>query len=395
VGSNPLSKAGFTTFDTPLTQLVGPGAAPISDEQVVFQVNAPGGALITLQLRPVQEGVPPTPSRTHYELSIKVDDVVQPQEVARIAFGLTASEPVGHADMSFGGCQDLPPEDTREDLFNSLRGCQNRDPILLTARADEETAFLADGSADISTYTVGPDATPNGNRLPNTLYVALDSGFTGEFGDIPINNGGDQWLGVVVFPEAADPPQITFLGTVDLPGFEDGPVVSVGEILGGQNLITDQNVTLSNTSSTSSDTDGDGNPDDLDNCSRVDNPDQVNTGGVGFVYVDGEPKFEKIGDACQCGDPGRDGVADNGSAEGAGEGFNLQDDVVKCQEALSGQGLPLGEVSGFCKVTTTEGSFSIVDVVVLEADTAVPGSSGLGDPLTGSLQSCGAAEGQL
>jgi hypothetical protein len=114
---------------------------------------------------------------------------------------------------------------------------------------------------------------------------------------------------------------------------------------------------------------------------------------VGFVT---SPGFsDKIGDACQCGDPGRDGVADNGGAQGAPEGFAPQDDVVKCQEALSGGELPQGESSDFCKVTTTGGSFSIVDILVLEADTAVPGSSGLGNPMGGSLQSCGAAEGQL
>jgi hypothetical protein len=88
-------------------------------------------------------------------------------------------------------------------------------------------------------------------------------------------------------------------------------------------------------------------------------------------------------------------VADDGDALDAPEDFDPQDDVAKCQEALSGKELPPGENSDFCKVTTTEGSFSIIDVLVLEADTAVPGSSGMGDPKTGSLQSCGAAEGQL
>ena len=88
-------------------------------------------------------------------------------------------------------------------------------------------------------------------------------------------------------------------------------------------------------------------------------------------------------------------MADNGSAQDAPEGFDPQDDVVKCQEALAGGALPEGEISDYCKVTTTSGEFSIVDVLVLEADTGDPGSSGLGDPKTGSLQSCGAAEGQL
>jgi len=112
---------------------------------------------------------------------------------------------------------------------------------------------------------------------------------------------------------------------------------------------------------------------------------------VGFVTS--EFNFDKIGDACQCADPGRDGVADNGSADDPTGTFLPQDDVVKCQEALSGQQLGEGENSDFCKVTTSEGGFSIADVLVLEADTANPGSSGQGDPKTGSLQNCGAAEG--
>ncbi len=387
-GSNPLSKSGFSTFNPPLTQLLAPGGESVPDEQVVFQVNPPGEPLITLQLRPTQEN-----PETQFELSIKVDPSLPPQEVARIAFGLTASQPVGAADMSFGGCQAPPPANTPTSLVTSLRGCQGaNDPNLLTARANNQTQFTQSGSAVIATYTVGPvgpEGLPEGTtRLPNTLYVAVDSGFVEVPDDVLNSAGGDQKLGVVVFGAAADPPQITFLGANELPGYETGAVVAAGA-----NPITTDNVTLSNTASSSSDTDADGNPDDIDNCVRVNNPLQQNSGGVGFVTS--ASNFDKIGDACQCGDPGRDGVADNGSAVGAGEAFIPQIDVVKCQKALSGQDLPPNESSDYCKVTTTEGAFSIVDVLVLEADTAVPGSSGLGDPKTGSLQSCGAAEGQL
>ena len=388
VGSNPLSNAGFNTFDPVLTQLVGP-AGPVPDEQVVFQVNPPGTPLISIELRPTDAN-----PDTHYELSIRVDlSEVPPQEVARIAFGLTSSQPVGLADVNFGGCQDVPVANTPAVLGNSVRGCQGNDPSQLSPRVDDGTQFASDGSAIVATYTVGPDTLVDlqalgSSRLPDTLYVALDSGFVEDGDDILNSAGSDQWLGVVVFDANADPPQITFQGIDEFPGYEVGSVVSV---VPGQ--ITGENVTLSNTFSTSSDTDGDSVPDDLENCTRVPNPDQANTGGVGFVTsVD---NFDNIGNACQCADPGRDGVADNGSALDAPEEFDPQDDVVKCQEALSGQQLPQGENSDFCKVTTTEGSFSIIDVVVLEADTAVPGSSGLGDPKTGSLQNCPAQEGQL
>jgi hypothetical protein len=389
VGSNPLSTAGFSTFDPEvggvdpgLSQLVGP-TGPVPNEQVVFQVNPPGSPLITLQLRPTDNN-----PDTHYELSMKVDS--PPQYVARIAFGLTASDSVDQADMSFGGCQAQPVANAPPGLVGSLRGCQGSDPNLLTPRADDGTSFLLDGSFDIATYTVGPEVAPGDTRLPNTLYVAVDSGYVEE-GDDALNDGGDQWLGVVVFSEAADPPQITFQGTAELPGYETGPVVAALDEP-DQGAITGQNVTLSNTASSSSDSDGDGNPDDLDNCVRVPNAQQDNTGGVGFVTS--AANFDRIGDVCQCGDPGRDGVADNGSADvPEGAGFTPQDDVVKCQKALAGEELPPGEGSDFCKVTTTGGGFSIVDILVLEADTAVPGSSGLGNPKTGSLQSCGAAEG--
>jgi hypothetical protein len=385
VGSNPLSNAGFGTFSPALTQLVASSGISVPDEQVVFRVNPPGTPLIALQLRPSA-----TNGDRRYELSIIVDPAVYPQKVSRLALGLTTSAAITPADMVFGQCNGAPS--VAGFIDGTLRECPGPNPNLGGNVATPSLLFAgADGAPLIATYTVGPDdaeGLPAGStRLPNTLYVAVDSSF--ESGSDPgLNGGGDsQVIGVVEFPVATDPPQITFAGTEELPGFEAGPVVPA------TTAITADNVTLINTFSASDDTDQDGEPDDLDNCVRVANGDQGNDGGVGFVASAGNS--DNIGNACQCGDPGRDGVADNGSAVGAGETFNPQDDVVKCQRALSGQDLPPGESSDFCKVTTTEGSFSIVDVLVLEADTASPGSSGLGDPKTGSLQSCGAAEGQL
>ncbi|MBW2418056.1 MAG: hypothetical protein JRH19_05890 [Deltaproteobacteria bacterium] len=414
VGSNPLSIAGFTTFDTPwdpspdppLTQLVGPGGTVISDEQVVFQVNPPDNPLIALQLRRAE-----TDGDRRYELSIIVDQKVLddfgPQKVSRIAFGLTASEPVAAGEMVFGQCDDetpLPPGSTPITGLESLLGCSVLDPDDPDLGGNVKTpTFLgigSDGAPVVATYTVGPDAViPAGsNRLPNTLYVALDSGFelTGQPG---LNGTGtSQAIGVVAFNlvdgdgirRAVDPPQITFQGTEDLPGYEAAPVVPASA---DPNAITVDNVTLINTSSSSSDFDKDGEPDDLDNCRPVKYAEQTNTGGVGFGTIP-EGIVDIIGDAWQCADPGRDGVGDNGEAEDS-EGFDLQDDVSTCQEALAGKELPEGQDSGFCKVTPSGGSFSIIDILVLEADTADPGSSGLGDPKTGSLQSCDAAEGNL
>lgn len=391
VGTNPLSNAGFDNFSPPLTQLVGPGGA-IPDEQVVFQVNPPGAAKISVRLRPAENDT----TGQRYELSIIVDVPADGlQKVSKLAFGLTATEPVAPGAMVFGQCNDPAPPGTPIAGLDSLLGCTGPNPDL---GGNVSTPSLlipnaGDGGAPfIGTYTVGPDDGEGlpmaSTRLPNTLYVALDSAF--EQGSDPGLNGiGDsQVVGFVLFNAPVDPPQITFQGTEELPGFENGPVVSA---IPGD--ITADNITLINTFSSSNDTDEDGEPDDLDNCSRVPNGGQENTGGVGFVT--GGANFDAIGDACQCGDPGRDGVADNGSAAGAGEGFDPQDDVVGCQEALSGVALPEAESSDFCKVTTTEGEFSIIDVLVLEADTSVPGSSGLGDPKTGSLQSCGAVEGSL
>jgi hypothetical protein len=386
VGSNPLSSTGFNTFVPELTQLVGP-LGPVPNEQVVFQVNPPGTPLVAIQLRPADLN-----PDTHYELFIKVDlSEVPPQEVARIAFGLTSSVPAGLADMNFGGCQDGPIGNTPAVLGSSVRGCVGNDPTQLSSRVDDATEFEGDGTAIVATYTVGPDSQAaltalGSSRLPDTLYVALDSGFVEE-GDAILNSaGGDQWLGQVVFAADADPPQITFQGIFEVPGYESSPVVSATAV-----PIPVENVALGTSFSTSSDSDGDSVPDDLENCVRVENPDQDNTGGVGFVTS--AENFDNIGDACQCADPGRDGVGDNGSAADAPEEFDFQDDVVKCQEALSGQALGEFEDSDFCKVTTSEGGFSIVDILVFEADTANPGSSGLGDPKTGSLQNCGAAEG--
>jgi len=377
-GFNPLSAAGFDSFTPALSQLAGPAPpggdpVPLPDDQVIFQVNPPGDPLVTLQLRPALTN----PDR-RYEITIESED-----NIAKIAFGLISGAGVTQEDMEFGGCGDseviggIPAGFTE-----TLRGCPLNAPDV-GSRIKTPTAFAASGDPLIATYSVGPAAAEAG-RLGDTLYVGLEG-----IAD-SVNNQGAAVLGVVEFTEPTPAPLITFEGAETLPGFETGAIQPPA---GGTPITTD-NVTLINTFSSDEDSDNDGVGDSFDNCVLTPNGGpggQADSGGVGFV-VDAEHLPDGIGDACTCGDPGFDGIVDDGTATAGTEGE--QDDVEICQQLLSGQEVVDPADALRCQVTPGTGSFGIVDVVVLELETA-GSDAGTGDPLTGSLQACSAADAPL
>jgi hypothetical protein len=193
------------------------------------------------------------------------------------------------------------------------------------------------------------------------------------------NSDGTVALGVIDFDvlSAQSIPNLTFLGTKLLSGFEDGPFLLVGD----EEPTSGSSAGLVSGGSESTDNDKDGRGDNVDNCTNWWNPDQHDTGGVRLVGV-----ADGTGTACQCGDSGGDGAVDDGTLT---EESTPEDDVTKCQEALAQANgpAPPGETpeekdareadEARCAVTGAESSTpTIVDIVVMEKELEAPGSAG-------------------
>ena len=148
------------------------------------------------------------------------------------------------------------------------------------------------------------------------------------------------------------------------------------------NPIAVQNVSLLNRFDADEDLDGDGVGDDSDNCILTANGGpggQQDSGGV--VVTDPDD----IGDSCQCGDGGGDGIV------GFAPGTETSDqDVLDCQNVLAlPPGTPPGDPEAAkCRVTLGE-QLGIVDLVILERE-AGGFESGLPDTPS-RLQACGPA----
>jgi hypothetical protein len=106
----------------------------------------------------------------------------------------------------------------------------------------------------------------------------------------------------------------TYQATVTIPTFAEAGTwlvsgVNVQDLVGNFRDILGTDLqalgfptTLQVVDTSPADTDGDGIPDNIDNCPYTYNPDQKDSGGVGTATPDG------IGDACQCGDVNDDGI---------------------------------------------------------------------------------------
>jgi len=113
------------------------------------------------------------------------------------------------------------------------------------------------------------------------------------------------------------------------------------------------------------DSDEDGHADSADNCPRIANASQADTGGFGTTTPDG------VGDACQCGDANADARADGA-------------DVTAIRNALARIGAPLsGAANRRCDSPSDTGECSIVSVARLR--------KGLAGTAAAHPQSCAAA----
>jgi hypothetical protein len=274
-----------------------------------------------------------------------------------IAFGLKGPAGIDPDQMRFGACV---PDGTADGI----------DVNTCTANSD-----LGPGVADsavANTYTVDP----NSNELfpDDTLMVALRGNFDIDFDGPSLNNGNALVaLGVVEYLIEGDlvgGPTIDFLGATSMPG-----VTAAIELVGGGTISSSQ---VSRVSGGNSDLDRDDDKrgDNADNCPDKKNLNQENNGGLRFVGPG-----DNIGDVCQCGDSGGDGAVDNALVNVGGEESPVtnQDDVTNCQLALAG--VTTGDLEADadrlarCSVTGGQAP-TIIDLVVLELDLAVPGSAG-------------------
>jgi hypothetical protein len=370
---------GFDTFTPPLALLVAPGDAPVPEAQILAQVNPPEESRLTLSLRPAVSD----PER-RYELRVN-----STRRVFKLAIGINVKDAVvTPADVQFGDCTISPAQGPGGATvpFSDVRGCPGSEaaPDIGPAVAIP-TFFLLPTLSLPATFTVGPETTAG--LEANTLYVAVQGADGGGINPTP---GEEALVGILEFAaEVAPDVDITFAGADQLPGYLPADGGAIQTDLGD---VTPNNVSLSYSFDGDEDTDGDGVGDEVDNCVLVPNGPadedyQSNSGGVGFV-ADAN-NFDNIGTICTCGDPGFDGIVDDGTATADTEGE--QDDVEICQQLLSGQQVVDPADAERCQVTPGTGSFGIVDVVVLEIETA-GGDAGTGDPLTGSLQACSAAD---
>ncbi|MFQ5416220.1 MAG: hypothetical protein ACE5FL_04120 [Myxococcota bacterium] len=373
-GVPTVSTEGLTLFEPDLELLVGPAGAVFPEAQILTQV-IPAEPFGTLTLRPASPG-----DLLRYKLSI-----LSERRIHKIAFGVsTSSAPVGPV---FGGCDcvagdpacpvaSFPAQANGFDLTGCPFDATNTDigsgiltPTFFTGSVPNVSTFVARRTVEGAPFP------------PNTIYVALEGLLSGG-GLASINNPSAtvaSELGIIEFSEATAAPQITFVGADELPGFSPG-----GQVVQSSSgsPIAVGNVSLLNRFDADEDLDGDGVGDDSDNCVLTQNGGpggQQDSGGVAIVDAD------DIGDPCQCGDGGGDGIV--GFAAGT---ETDDDDVVDCQNVLAlPPGTPAGDPEAAkCQVTVGE-QLSIVDLVILEIE-AGTGNSGLPDTL-GRLQACGPA----
>ncbi len=212
------------------------------------------------------------------------------------------------------------------------------------------------------TFFVPPNAPtlPTGAR-PNTAYFVMLGQLSG--GSLNYVNQRNK-LGLIEYlprlGAAAPPaplPSVTFEGAEQLLVAVGNTDTRVIQQATGSAISTDQ-VLLAGGFDAGEDVDGDGLPDDADNCVLAANEQQLDDGGVLI-----ENDSDGIGNVCQCGDGQLANTLFPGSV--------FPDDVPACQQALAGAETDPQTVER-CSVTGGP-EFDIEDLVILQQGT-VPAS---------------------
>jgi hypothetical protein len=331
-----LSTEGVGTpgFGLALAATAGPVAVPQTDIRLVNGIPLP---ILDLELGPAVQ----TASGTRWE----VRAVRSNAEFHRVAFGLIAPSGTTNAQMRWRGC-DTAPDGCGARLCCESPPCGDFDGLGIGSSVNPNRSF-----------TAGPQASPPGTQLPNTMYVVLEGSAlsSGSLDTVnPVSEGQYHILGEVELTSSPDlEPALTHDGVNDVtapPALGGGTVVPLVDPAGTPRNI--EQVKLIGAFNPSDDLDGDGIQDLGDNCPFADNTAQTNRG----AFLDANDDADAFGDACQC-------------AESTGDGAVLDpDDFDEIRDYLSGRitnPVIAQEIESRCAVAgTTE--CNIRDLIFLE-----------------------------
>jgi hypothetical protein len=192
----------------------------------------------------------------------------------------------------------------------AFEGCPTQNPGG-SPPANCNTASQVGPHVDVTSMTLPSmsfTAGPHASLPPDTLFVTLTGKTFGVSVNPALNPGAQPVdLGVVVVDSAigtpGKPPALSLSGAVAAAPISNTPIVRASD-LGGVDLPT---VALVADGVTQVDTDGDGRLNDTDNCVYEVNPAQLDDGG--FELEGGGASIpDFVGNRCQCGEGGGDGV---------------------------------------------------------------------------------------
>ena len=261
------------------------GAVPLSDLRLVNGIPLP---ILDLELGPAVE----TASGTRWEVRIARSS----DEFHRVAFGLIAPVGTGTGDFRWLGC-DTTPNGSGERLCCDPGPCGDFDGIGIGTNANPNRS-----------WTVGPQPTPAGTQLPDTLYVVLEgTAISNGLLDTlnPVSEGDYHVLGEVELSGvgAGLEPALTVDGANDIADpFSAGLVTPLEDVAGTARALSE--VKLIGAFNPAADVDGDGIQDLGDNCPFQANPSQSNRGS----FLDATDDTNQQGDACECAEATEDGA---------------------------------------------------------------------------------------
>jgi hypothetical protein len=211
------------------------------------------------------------------------------------------------------------------------------------------------------TYFVRPNdplLLQRGGR-PNTAYFVMLGRFPGLLDDSINYVNQRNKLALIEYlllstAPAAPLPGVTFEGAAEVvAAVENVPVASATVIEHADEFesLSPAEVLLAGGFDAGEDTDGDGHPDDADNCVNAANDQQLDSGGVLLANAS-----DGIGNVCQCGD-----------GHVANDGTVFETDVPACQDALAGAQTDAQTLQR-CSVTGGP-EFDIEDLVILQQRT--------------------------
>ena len=343
-----LGNNGFEAFPTPLQALYDQSGAPIPASNLAVE-SGPAQPRVEVRASP---DVSDVTGFRKYLLTIQADVDL----VSKLAVGIsTGIDGILPTQLRVGGCARPIVRVNGVDLV----------PCALDAVALGPGVAPSAATPPFATYLVRPnDPTLPAGARPDTAYFVMLGKFPGAVDDSLnyVNQRNKLALIEYLLPgtdPAAPLPGVTFEGAAEVVAAVQGvPVANaiVIEHADQEEALSPAEVLLAGGFDAGEDVDGDGHPDDADNCVNAEN-DQRDDGGVLVANA-----TDGIGNVCQCGD-GQ--LANNGTVFPA--------DVPACQQALAGAEADPQTVER-CSVTGGP-ELDIEDLVILQQATAEDASA--------------------